>query len=222
MPLQKNSTAKLAFGGKFKGISAGFVYVNSNNDQLAVFKVRGEHKWESNQAQWGITLGYSNKKYVASVNGDLELRPSANTTFTLSGAFSVVKEQGHSPIFNLELNAKYDIQNSGQIAFFANVSNTDDSLNYRLGFEGTYQLASNSKLTFKLLFDTQQANGTLSLNAALGNQANLQVLVQNVFGGTPNIGIMFSVDMRWKINPNTGQRELVKSGDVRSHSVPTT
>ena len=206
---------QVAFGGKFKGISAGFIYVNSNNEQLALFKVSGEHKWESNQAQWGITLGYSNKKFVASVDGNLELRPSADTTFTLSGGFSVVKEQGRSPKFNLELKAKYDIQNSGQIEFFANVSNTDNSLNYRLGLEGSYQLSSNGKLTFKLLFDAQQANGTLSLNAALGDQANLQILIQNVFGGrTPEIGITLSVEMRWKINPETGKRELVKSGGV--------
>ncbi|CAB1055755.1 hypothetical protein D1BOALGB6SA_489 [Olavius sp. associated proteobacterium Delta 1] len=201
---------RVAFGGKFKGVSAGFVYVNSDNQQFAVFKVRGEHKWDSSRAQWQVALGYSNNKYQALVDGELQIRPSEDTTFTLSGAFSIVKDHGHSPKFNLEMKAKYEVQNSGHIEFFANVSNTDAGLDYRLGLEGVYRF-SHGKLTFSLLFDNKESNGTLSLNAALGSSSSLQVLVTNIFGDTPHIGVTLSVQLRWKINPNTGRRELVKS-----------
>jgi hypothetical protein len=208
---------KVAFGGKFKAVSAGFVYVNSGNEQLHIFRVRGEHKWDSGNAQWGVTLGYSNNTYKAIVDGDLSVELPEGTTFKLRGAFSIVKEEGHSPKFELEMNARYEIKGRGYIEFSADVSNTDGDLNYKLGFEGVYRLSKERTLTFGLLFGKQEAKGeALSISATLSNTFNLDVLITDIFGDTSQVIVTLSVEMRWKINPDTGKLELLPSEVMQS------
>lgn len=165
----------IALAGKFKGVSGGLAYVYEQDSptgpqERLLFHVAGRHQWEPSQARWGLTLGYSQKKFTAQVEGELTRKSQDGRTLTLAGKVKVESQEGAALALELELAATYRFK-EGVLVVSAAVSTVDEELNYDFGLEGRFEYKS-GVLSFKARYNSAQDEVSFELGFT-GNRASL-------------------------------------------------
>lgn len=88
---------EIGFGGKFKGMTFGFAYFSDNDGIDLAFNIKGQHTWNSTEATWNASLGYSQKTFKASFEGTLHQKSAEGREFTLSGKTTFELTDGSKP-----------------------------------------------------------------------------------------------------------------------------
>src|SRR5262249_49701511 len=76
---------ELGFAGTVKGITAGFAYFADDTGTNLAFNISGQHQWNSGSESWDVSLGYAQKKFTATLSGQVQQTFGANQQFKISG-----------------------------------------------------------------------------------------------------------------------------------------
>ena len=189
----------IGLAGKVKGISAGLAYVVEQGGKPHVaFQIKGRNTWDSGAAKWELSLGYSQKKFKAQVQGSLE-KQLGNGTLKLSGHAILESGDGSTFSYDLELKSSYDFKN-GALVFTADVSDVDGSLNYDLQLEGNFVFRGGT-LNFQIKYNNKAPNSGLEIQLGFqGNEAGLirsLSLVLDISEDKVQLDFQFEVRMTW-------------------------
>jgi hypothetical protein len=191
----------VGLAGRFKGISAGLAYmVDKDGEEQIAFQIEGKHTWNSGDASWSCSLGWSDRKFTGKILGDLETKTKSGNRLVMSGSLEIEKDEDAPLQLDLDLKVSYDWKD-GNIIFSADVSTENERLNYDLALEGTYKFKS-GKLTFAIVYSDRDdaRSATVSL-AASGNRDDLKwslsVLLE-VDEDQIDLEIYFSIKVKWE------------------------
>jgi hypothetical protein len=150
------NTVNIGFAGKFKAVTAGFVYFADRDGSKAVLNIRGRHVYKggAGELSWQTTIGFSEKAFDAQVNVRSFTPISSSQSLTIEGTLAVKGEKSKSVSFDLSLAARYEFQ-GGFLVFKANISS---------GIQPSYDLM--------LMGDFQYSNLALTFQIAYSNAAN--------------------------------------------------
>jgi len=194
----------IQLGAKYKGVTAGLAYYAKDGDQEIAFVIEGEHKFKSDSGEgsvnWSLFLGHSARQLDArlelattktSVNGD---------KLTLGGKLAFTQGPAGKEI-DLEVNAKYEMGDNGELTFRADLGGANGLLGYNLRLEGKYQ-ARGGVVTFLVELDRKDNKNTLSLNlnATFSSdkvKVHLTALLRQTDAGTMDLQLNFDVSVRW-------------------------
>lgn len=189
---------EIGFGGTFKGVTFGFAYFSDKDGVNLAFNIKGEHTWNSGQASWSVSLGYSEKTFRASFAGSLTQKSASGRVFTLTGKTTLQIADGSKPSFDLELNGEYDWTKDGKLTFSAKVSETNGELNYDLSLEGKFQFKG-GVLAFQIKISSAEPSPSLQISLAFqGDRAGLikaLSLVLNISQGKVTLDFQFEMRM---------------------------
>jgi hypothetical protein len=170
----------LGFGGKFKGVTAGFVYhVDGDSPDIAL-NISGQHVFRSDRATtslaWETTIGYSAKSFSAQVKVESSTSSAQGQTLSVKGLLHIEHGTAAPLQLDLELEAKYTTRN-GELIFRANVQDDGIQTAYDLMLQGSFAY-SNLKLTFTA--DFGNAAGANRVAVSVGIEGNRQSMIQNL------------------------------------------
>jgi hypothetical protein len=194
----------IQLGAKYKGVTAGLAYYAKDGDQEIAFVIEGAHKFKSDSGEgsvnWSLFLGHSGKQLDArlelattktSVNGD---------KLSLGGKLAFSQGPAGNEI-DLEIKAKYEMGENGELTFRADFGGENAPLGYNLMLEGKYQVRGGN-VTFLVKFGRKDDKNSLSLdlNATFSNdkvKVHLTALLRQTDAGTMDLQLNFDMSMRW-------------------------
>lgn len=193
-----NPDIEIGFGGTFKGVTFGFAYFSDKDGVDLAFNIKGQHTWNSTEATWNASLGYSQKTFKASFEGTLHQKSAEGREFTLSGKTTFELTDGSKPSFALEINGEYDWTEDGKLTFTAKVSDVNGALNYDLSLEGKFVFKGGT-LSFQIKVSSGATSPSVQITLAFqGNPASLikaLSLVLNISEGQVSIDFQFEMKM---------------------------
>ena len=155
----------IGFAGKLGAVSAGFVYFADANGVNAAFTIRGQHVWGAGDTQsefnWQVSLGFSDKKFSAAVDLDLNRVLQNGRRVSLAGKMNLKQADGGTLDLDLSLEAEYEWQDNA-LVFKAIVNNEAGNFNYDLMLEGRLQLAAGD-LTFSIRYSNTPGSEGLTI-----------------------------------------------------------
>ena len=156
----------IGFGGKLGAVTAGFVYhADAEGQQEAAFTIRGQHVWRAgdheSEFNWDVSLGFSDRKFSAAVDFDLNSVMRNGREFSVSGSMALKQSDGGTLDLALDLTAEYEWQDNS-LVFKAKVNNEAGNFNYDLMLEGKI-VGSAGELTFSIRYSNAEGAGGLTL-----------------------------------------------------------
>lgn len=193
----------IGLAGKFKGVSGGLAYVavkesEAGPQERLLFQVAGRHQWEPSDARWNLTLGYSQKKLAAIVEGELTRKNQDGRQLKIGGKVKIASQDGSAVELDCELTAAYRWRD-GVLVVSAAVSATDEELNYDLGLEGRFEYKA-GVLSFKARYNSLQDEVGFELGFT-GNQANLIQALRLIGKWSEDevdLAFEFQASMQWR------------------------
>jgi len=183
-----------------KGITAGFAYFTDDTGTSLAFNISGQHKWNSGNESWDVSLGYTNKQFTANISGQLEQKFGANQDFKISGSMSLTLAEGAPMKLDFEINASYQWTNKGTLVFTAKVSEENNELNYNLQLEGNFKFAGGT-LTFQIKVSSAGPSPEFEIQLAFtGGPTDIVKtlsLVLNISEDKVNLSFQFELRMTW-------------------------
>ena len=159
---------KIGFAGKLGAITAGFVYFADASGTQAAFTIRGQHVFHTADADtdfnWQVALGFSDKKFSAKVDFDLDRKSQNGNRLTLGGSMSLKQADGGTLDLDLSLDAEYHWEDNA-LVFKAMVNSEAGNFNYDLMLQGKFKL-DNGVLTFGIHFTNAEGANTLTIDLA--------------------------------------------------------
>jgi hypothetical protein len=128
----------IGFAGKLKAVTAGFAYFADKNGQQLAFTVQGSHRWNATEAKFELSLGHTDKKFLADFSGSIERKGASGQQFVLGGTFKIKHEEGAGTSLDLKIEGAYDFDEKNRLVFRALVSSDNHALNYDLQLEGKF------------------------------------------------------------------------------------
>jgi len=170
----------IGFAGKLGAVSAGFVYFADAAGTQAAFTIRGQHVWGGRDAQtdfnWQVSLGFSDKKFSAAVDFDLNRVTQSGRRLSLQGGMKLQQADGGVLNLSLSLEAEYEWAGNA-LVFKAIVNNEAGNFNYDLMLEGRFKLDAGS-LTFAIRFSNSP--GSEGLTIALAFTGDREKALQSI------------------------------------------
>ncbi len=129
----------IGFSGTLGAVTAGFVYFADAEGTRTAFTIRGQHVWQGGDSttdlNWQSSLGFSDKKFSASANFDLNRVQQNGQRLSLKGGLTLQQADGAALAMALSLEAEYGWQDNA-LVFKALVNTGAGGFNYDLMLEG--------------------------------------------------------------------------------------
>lgn len=171
------NTVNLGFGGKWKAVTAGFVYFADSKGTKTVLNLRGRHVFKGGKGNltWQTSIGFSETSFDAEVSVKSFVPLSSGQGLTIDGGLTLKSAKNETLTFDLSLQARYEFQN-GVLIFKADVSN---------GIQPSYDLMLAGDLHYSNLHLNFQINYSNSANAkklavTVGVQGSRESMIKNV------------------------------------------
>ncbi|HEY1304304.1 MAG TPA: hypothetical protein VGF24_12175 [Vicinamibacterales bacterium] len=157
----------IGFGGKLGAVTAGFVYhADAEGNQEAAFTIRGQHVWRAGDREsafnWDVSLGFSDKKFSADVDFDLNSVNRDGRRLSVAGNMTLKQADGNTLNLSLNLTAEYEWKDNS-LVFKAVVSNEAGNFNYDLMLEGTIKPAGGGQLAFSIRYTNAEGSEGLTI-----------------------------------------------------------
>ena len=190
----------IAFAGSIKAVSAGFAYFADKDGTKLAFNIKGQHRWNSANAKWELSLGHSQRKFQATFEGQIDKTTKEGQGFVLAGKMNLEHEAGKSTKIDLKVEGSYQFNKSNKLTFVVNVQTSDGKLIYDLMVEGKFAFKGGT-LTFQVRLNEKGTGGmkaTIEL-AFKGNQDSLIKTLALVLDITPDkVKVNFEFELRMK------------------------
>ncbi len=165
---------KIGFGGRLGAVTAGFVYfADAEGEQLA-FNIRGQQVFHSAEAEtdfnWQASLGFSDKKFVAKVDFDVNRVRQDGRRLALAGNLSLKQADGGSVDMSLNLQAEYAWQDNA-LVFKALVNTEAGNFNYDLMLQGRFKF-DNGNLTFAIHYTNSVGADSLTIDLSFARDTD--------------------------------------------------
>jgi hypothetical protein len=167
----------LAFAGKFKAVTAGFVYFADANGMKAVLNLRGRHVYKGGKGEftWQTVIGFTESSFDAKVMVKGSTVNASGQGLTIDGTLALKGGKNAALSFDLKLEARYEFQ-AGFLVFKADISNGIQPT-YDLMLAGAFKY-SNLNLAFQI--DYTNAANAKKLTVTVGVQGNRDSMIKNV------------------------------------------
>jgi hypothetical protein len=187
----------IGFAGKFKGVSAGFLYTPGPGGGQGAFLIAGTHTWNSGTASWDVLVGFSNNKFQAQVSGQF----ASADGLTIGGKLDITKGAGTAASFDLELKVQKRFNQAGMLTVQADVSAfPGHPVSYDLKLEGTFRFNG-----VALTFDAKVSNAGATVAIGLASTSNvfdlkfqLSMTLKGTNHPTVDLGFSFSLTMTFQ------------------------
>ena len=189
----------IGFAGKVKAVTVGFAYFADKAGQQLAFTIAGRHRWNSTAAAFELSLGHTEKRFLASFKGSISAGEAGGRQFVMDGSLKLQLEQGKSPVLDLNLKGEYKFDDKGRISFFAAVSTVNDQLNFNLGLEGSY-IFRQGQLNFQVRVNKTGSSTTTVIQLSF-TKPDLKLMLSTLLEISPNkvtFNVAFEVRLRFK------------------------
>jgi hypothetical protein len=193
----------IQLGGSYKGVTAGLAYYAKDGDQQIAFTIHGEHKFKSGAGEgdvnWSLFLGHSARQLDARL--ELGAHQKINgKDLTLAGKLQFTQGPAGQKT-DLQVEAKYDLGENGELNFRADVTDENGSLNYNLMLEGKYRVR-NGNVEFLVKLDRKDNTNSIKLDLSgtfeQGKvKAHLTALLRQTDAGKMDLSLSFDVSVRF-------------------------
>jgi hypothetical protein len=196
----------LGFAGKFKAVTAGFVYFADASGAKAVLNIRGRHTFKGGAGSlaWNTVIGFSEKSFDAQVSVTGFVPLESGQSLTIDGKLAIKGGGGKQLSLDLSLQARYDFE-AGLLVFRADIATGGLQPTYDLMLAGAFKY-SNLNLTFQIQY-TNTANAK-KLTVAVGVQGSRDSMIRN-------LALMLDVsesEAKLKLNLTIEARIVLKNG----------
>ena len=193
-------TVNIVLAGQTKAVAGGLAYfVGPDGNRQLALEVHGKHQWDGGEAQWDVSLGFTEKKLTAKVSGAFTKEKKTGERFTLNGNLAFERAGGTTTL-EMELEAFYQWGPGGTIRFNAAVSMVHGALNYNLGLEGQFDYDGN-RLTFRIQFTRDGSDDKLTIELGFRNDrdffAKLVLVLNPADPSKVSLDLKFQVRMKW-------------------------
>jgi len=207
-----SQSVSLGFAGKFKAVTAGFVYFADANGTKAALHLRGRHVFKGGKGEfaWQTVVGFTETSFDAKVSVKASTVNASGQGFSIDGTLALKAGQGTALTFDLKLEARYEFQ-AGFLVFKADISNGIQP-SYDLMLGGAFKY-SNLNLTFEINY-SNSANAR-KLVVTVGVQGNRDSMIKN-------IALMLDIsesEAKLKLDLALEAKILLKNG-VRVKEIP--
>jgi hypothetical protein len=203
---QGKEAVTLGFGGKFAGVTAGFIYHHDPDSDDIALNISGQHTFRSDRATtdlaWDTSIGFSAKTFSAQVHATSTTNFANGQKLAVGGTIDI--EHGAATPLTLKLNleATYSFQ-GGTLVFKADIQEGGPTPSYDLMLQGNF-VYDNLKITFTADFGS--AAGATAVSVSVGIEGNRQSMIQNI-------------QLILKLNPSDAAAQLSLSFSARLHFV---
>jgi hypothetical protein len=177
---QGQESVTLGFGGKFAGVTAGFIYHHDPNSDDIALNIAGQHTFRSDRATtnlaWDTSIGFSAKTFSAQVHATSTTNFANSQTLAIDGTLDIEHGAKDPLTVNLKLEATYSFQ-GGTLVFKANIQEGGPQPSYDLMLQGNL-IYDNLKITFTADFGS--AAGGPDVSVSVGVQGNRLSMIQNI------------------------------------------
>jgi hypothetical protein len=167
----------LGFAGKFKAVTAGFVYCADENGKNVALNIRGRHVFKGGQGSltWSTTLGFSETSFDAQVSVNSVIPLSGSQSLSIDGNLLIKTSKGQPMNLELKLEARYAFE-AGFLVFKADI---------RDGIQPSYDLMLGGQFKYSNLVLTFQINYSNAANAKkvvveVGVKGNRDSMIKNI------------------------------------------
>ncbi len=193
------TSVALGFAGKVKAVTFGFAYFADKDGQNFAFNIKGEHKWNTTEANWELSLGFSSKKFKAELAGHIE-RKGKHGVFILTGSAKIEHESGKKATMSLEIEGSYTFENK-KLIFKVDIQTNQGKFTYDMLLEGKFVFKGGT-LSFQVKFSNKNPSAEFSLNITFStekDQLKLDLsLVLEIKEKDVKLSFEFELRMRWK------------------------
>src|SRR5215813_12809529 len=191
----------IGFAGKIKAVTVGFAYFADKDGHQLVFTIQGDHRWNASEASFELSLGHTDKKFLADFSGKIERKGTSGQLFVLSGNVKIKHEQGMGTTLDLNIEGAYAFDDKNRLIFRAAVSSINSELNYDLQLEGNFVYRDG---TLGFLVRVSQSGPSPKVQIQLAFEANkdelktMLALVLDISKNEVKISFEFELRMRFK------------------------
>lgn len=189
----------IGFAGQYKAVSGGLVYYADKNGTHLAFNVSGKHTWNSGTAKWEVSVGYTGKKFSATLKGDYKIdkKFEDGRELLLTGDLALDLGGGKETTLKMEMDAVYRWSNDNKLVVQALVSGTNQALNYDIKVEGKFVFKA-GVLTFQVRYSNQDPDNSFQFRIAFeGNQSSLIKSISIVLDIKENeVNLTFGFELR--------------------------
>jgi hypothetical protein len=193
------NTVTLGFAGKVQAVTFGFAYYADKDGHNFAFNIKGEHKWNSTEAKWELSLGYSAKMFKAEFSGSIT-RKGKYGQFALTGAAKIEHESGKKATMSLQVEGVYTFENN-KLVFKVDIQTSGGKLTYDLLLEGKFVFKGGT-LSFQVKFSNKNPSQDLSINITFKSDGDqLKTDLSIVLEKSKNdikLTFEFELRLRWK------------------------
>jgi hypothetical protein len=164
----------IGFGGKFKAVSAGFVYFADGNSQTIALNIRGSHqrtiKGSSSKIDWETSIGFTEKTFQAEMKVTAAKNFPSGQALTIDGSLTL-KKDAQATEFAMSLDVVYAFE-QGSLVFKADIKNGIRPT-YDLRLDGDFKY-KNLKITFGLRVSNVAGSQEVAVSVGVeGNEASI-------------------------------------------------
>jgi hypothetical protein len=203
---QGQEAVTLGFGGKFAGVTAGFIYHHDPNSDDIALNISGQHTFRSDRATtdlaWDTSIGFSARTFSAQVHATSTTNFANGQKLAVEGTLDIEHGAAEPLTLDLKLEATYSFQ-GGTLVFKADIQEGGVTPSYDLMLQGNF-VYDNLKMTFTADFGS--AAGGPDVTVSVGVEGNRQSMIQNI-------------QLILKLNPSDAAAQLSLSFTARLHFV---
>jgi hypothetical protein len=203
---QGKESVTLGFGGKFAGVTAGFIYHHDPDSDDIALNISGQHTFRSDRATtnlaWDTSIGFSANTFSAKVHATSTTNFANGQKLAVTGTLDIEHGAAKPLTIDLTLEATYSFQ-GGTLVFKADIKEGGPQPSYDLMLQGNF-VYDNLKITFTADFGS--AAGGPDINVSVGIEGNKQSMIQNI-------------QLILKVNPSGAAAQLSLSFSARLHFV---
>jgi hypothetical protein len=193
------NTVTLGFAGKVQAVTFGFAYYADKDGHNFAFNIKGEHKWNSTEAKWELSLGYSERKFKAEISGTITSSGKYGQ-FSLTGAAKIEHESGKPVALSITLEGVYTFENN-KLVFKVDIQTADGKLTYDLLLEGKFVFKGGT-LSFQIKSSNKNPSPDFSIEIAWStNKDQLKTALSFVLERNKSeikLTFEFEMRLRWK------------------------
>lgn len=125
--------AAIGFAGQLRAVTVGFAwYADQQGAQLAL-TISGRHRWNATEAGFELTLGKSERRFLADFSGELLRRGEVGHQFVLRGEVTLRHQEQRGSVLAIGVEGEYEVDRLGRLVFRAALSS---DAKYDLQLEG--------------------------------------------------------------------------------------
>jgi hypothetical protein len=164
----------IAFAGQLKAVTVGFAWYADPQGARLALTIAGRHRWNAREAGFELTLGNSERRFLADFKGELIRRGEVGHQFVLNGEVALRYHEKTGPILAIGIEGEYQIDSQGRLIFRAQA---DTAGSYDLQLEGRLVYREGT-LSFLMRVGRQNQSPTVQMQIAYQkNREELQTML---------------------------------------------